>query len=107
MVPNSISKPTKENWVKSLWEEVRKANETTKNKGKASITKVDLDKKEAHVDMVTKYAAIPSSSSNSNKASSMKELPSFINLEGSDKEVLRLPSQYHPSLVVIPPLSKH
>ena len=25
----------------------------------------------------------------------MKGLPSFINLEGSDKEVLRLPSQYH------------
>ena len=52
MVPKSISYLTKENWVKSLWEEVCKANETTKNKGKAPIAKVDLDKRQAHVDMV-------------------------------------------------------
>ena len=31
----------------------------------------------------------------------MKEMPSFINKKGSDKEVLRVPSQYHPSLVVM------
>ena len=94
IVLNSISKLTKENWVKSLWEEVRKANETTKNKGEAPITKVDLDKKQVHVDMFTRYAPTPSSSSNSSKSSNMKELPSFI-------EVLRLPSQYHPSPIVM------
>ena len=45
MVPNSISKLTKENWVKSLWEEAKKANEIAKNKEKAPIAKVDLNKK--------------------------------------------------------------
>ena len=101
MVPHGISKPTKENWVESLWEEVFKANKTTGNKGKAPIFEIDLDKKQAHVDMVTKYAKTQSSSLTKSKASSMKELPSFIKLEGSDKEVLRLPSQYHPSPIVL------
>ena len=32
MVPKSISEVIEENQVKSLWEEVCKANETTKNK---------------------------------------------------------------------------
>ena len=94
MVPNSISELTEENWVKSSWEEVKNANETTNNKGKAPIAKVDLNKKQAHLDMVTRYANTQSSSSNESKASGMKELPSFINPKGSDKEVLRLPSQY-------------
>ena len=69
-----------------------------KNKGKYPIAKVDLDKYQAHIDMVTRYVKTQSNSSNKSKASSMKDLPSFINLEGSDKEVLRLPSQYHLSL---------
>ena len=90
MVPNSILELKKENWVKSLWEEVCKANETTKNKGKAPIAEVDLDKKQAHIDMVIKYVKNQSNSLNKSKASSIKELPSFINSEGSDKEVLRL-----------------
>ena len=102
MVPNSTSELTKENWVKILWEEVCKANGTAKNKGKAPISKVDLDKKQAHVNMVTRYAKIQSNSSNRIKASNMKkELPSFINLEGGDKEVLKLPSQYHPSPIAM------
>ena len=101
MVPNSISKLIKENWVKSLWEKVKKASEIANNKEKAHIAEVDLNKKQAHLDMVTRYGDTQSSFSNESKASSMKELPSFINLEGSDKEVLILPSQYHPSLIVM------
>ena len=101
MVPSNILDFTKEYWVKSLWEEVCKANETTKNKEKSPIAKVDLDKKQAHIDMVTRYAKTQSNSSNKSKASSMKELPNFINPEGSDKEVLRLPSQYHPSPMIM------
>ena len=101
MVSNSISKLTKENWVKSLWEEVKIASEVANNKGKSPIAKVDLNKKQAHLDMVTRYADTQSSSLNESKASGMKELPSFINPEGSDKEVLRLPSQYHLSPIVM------
>ena len=51
--------------------------------------------------MVARYAKTQSSSLNKSKASGMKALPSFINLEGSNKEVLRLPSQYHPSPIVM------
>ena len=88
MVPNSILEPIEENWVKSLWEEVWKANETTYNKGKALISQIDLNKKQAHVDMVTRYADTQSSSSNRSKALSIKELHSFIKPERCNKEVL-------------------
>ena len=80
--------------MKSLWEKVQKVNETTKNKEKSPIIEVDVDKKQAHIDMVTRYAKTQSNSSRKSKASSLKELPNFINPEESDKEVLRLPSQY-------------
>ena len=45
MVPNSVSELTEENWVKSLWEEVRKAKENAHHKEKAPITEIDLEKK--------------------------------------------------------------
>ena len=35
------------------------------------------------------------------KASSLKELPSFIKTERSDKEMLRIPPQYHPSSIIM------
>ncbi|MCO5595831.1 hypothetical protein L7F22_049882 [Adiantum nelumboides] len=35
------------------------------------------------------------------KASGLKELPSFVDENGSDKEVLRVPSQYQPSPMVL------
>ena len=81
MAPNNILEVTKENWVKSLWDKVCKANETTKNKGKAPIAKVDLDKKQAHVDMVTRYAKTQSNFLNKSKASIKKELPSFTSIQ--------------------------
>ena len=60
-----------------------------------------MEKKQAHFDLITRYADTQSSSLNESKTSGLKELPSFINLEGSDKEVLKLPSQYHPSPLVM------
>ena len=101
MVPNSVSELTEENWVKSLWEEVKQAKETAHHKEKAPITEIDLEKKQAHFDLITRYKDTQSSSSNNeSKTSGLKELPSFINPEGSDKEVVKLPSQYHPSPLV-------
>ena len=35
------------------------------------------------------------------RASSLKDFPSFIDVNGSDKEVLRVPSQYHPNPIVM------
>ena len=54
-VPNSVSELTEENWVRSLWEEVRKAKEAAHNKEKAPIIEVDLEKKQAHFDQVCGY----------------------------------------------------
>ena len=45
MVPNNFSELTKENWVRSLWEKVRKVKKTTHNKEKAPIAKIDLERK--------------------------------------------------------------
>ena len=67
IVPNNILELMEENWVKSLWEDVRRLNESKDNKGKAPIAKIDLDKKQAHVDMVTRYADTQYSSSNRSK----------------------------------------
>ena len=101
MVPNNVSELTQENWVKSLWEEVRRADDSRDNKGKALIAKVDLDKKQARVDLVTKYADTEPNSLSINRALSMKDLPSVIKPEVNDKEILRIPSQYHSSLIVM------
>ena len=48
-------RPLEENWVKILWEEVRRANKSKDNKGKAPIAKVDVDKKQPWLDLVIKY----------------------------------------------------
>ena len=84
MVPNSVLELTEQNWLKSLWEEVWRANEMRDNKGKAPIAKVDLDKKQACIDLVTTYANTHPNILNASKASSMKELPSFITPERSE-----------------------
>ena len=101
MVSNNVSKFREENWVKILWEEVRKANELKFNKGKSPIAEADLNKKQAHIDLVTRYTDTELNSSSISKASSMKELPSFIKPKVNDKEELRVPSQYHPSPMVM------
>ena len=99
MVPNNVSKLTKENWAKSLWEEIRKSNEAKDNKGKAPIAKVDLDKRQASIGLVNGYANTKPNSLSASKASIMKELPSFIKLDVNEKEVLTISSLSHPSPV--------
>ena len=101
MVPNSISELTKENWVKSPWEEGKRANKFGNNKGKSPIAEEDLDKKRAWIDLVTRYAKIEPNSLRVSKSSSMKEFPFIVGLERKGTGVLRIPSQYHPSPLVI------
>ena len=49
---------------------------------------------------MTKYANIEPKSLSVRKVSSMKEFVSFIKPEVNNKEVLRVPSQYHPSPII-------
>ena len=100
-VPNSVFELKEENWVKNLWEEVRKANESKDNKGKTPIIEVNLDKKQACIDLVTKFTDTEPNPSSISKALSIMEPPSFIEPKVSNKEMLRIPSQYHPSLIVM------
>ena len=58
-------------------------------------------KKQARIDLVTRYANVEPNSLSISRASSMKELPSFIKPKMNDKDMLRTPFQYHPSLMVL------
>ena len=80
MVSNSLSKLTEENRVKSLWEEVRRENVSKDNKGKAPIVEVDLDNKQACIDLVTSYTNTKPNSSSVSKALSLN-LPSQARVE--------------------------
>ena len=60
--------------------------------GKAPITQIDLDEKQVHFDIGSRYGDKTSLKSNSSKASTMKELPSFLGDGGSDEDIRRVPS---------------
>ena len=94
VIPNSFPGETEDTWVKSLWNEVRRANMTKSKRGKAPITEIDLDGKQVHFNIGSRYGEQVSSKSKSksSKASTMKELPSFLGDGGSDEDVRRVPS---------------
>ena len=54
-----------------------------------------------HIDLVIRYGNADLSSQNSSKDSNMKELPSFVDETRRNKEVLRVPSQYHLNSMVM------
>ncbi|NHV87640.1 hypothetical protein, partial [Escherichia coli] len=58
---NSFSSETEEEWVKSLWEEVCKANKNKDKKGKAPLKEIDLDGKQVNFNIGSRYGEIASS----------------------------------------------
>ena len=62
---------------------------------------IDLAKNQTNIDLTMGFEHKMTNSHSTSKASSLKELPYFIDEKKSDKEVLRLPSQYRPSPVVM------
>ena len=56
----------------------KKAKDMKENKGKAPIAEVDLDEKQALLDFFARYANMQPIFLSLSKASSMKELTSFI-----------------------------
>ena len=96
VVPNSIPNETTEDWVKNLWEKVREINDMRKEKGKAPLEEINLDKGQVNVDVESRYG--PNFvASKETKALEIKILPSFVGGYDSDKEVLKARSLYHPS----------
>ena len=65
------------------------------------MAEIDLAKKQINIDLVMGFEHEMTNSHSTSRASSLKDLPSFIDKNGSDKEELRVPSQYHPSPTVM------
>ena len=51
IVPNSLVDKTKEDWMRKLWDEIQEANARKEDQGKASLTKLDLDKPQANLEI--------------------------------------------------------
>ena len=57
IVPNNVSKEKEEEWMKSLWDEIQKANANREGKGKAPIEEIDLEKEQLNLDIASRYQA--------------------------------------------------
>ena len=55
VVPNSISKEKEEEWMKSLWDEIREENANREGKGKAPLVDIDLEKEQMNLDIASRY----------------------------------------------------
>ena len=62
-----------------------KPRKTKENKGKTTVTQIDLDKKQVHFDVGSRYGDKVSLKLKSSKASTMKELPSFLGDGGATR----------------------
>ena len=96
VVPNSILDETTKDWVKNLWEKVKEVNDMRKEKEKAPLEEINLDKGQVDVDVGSRYESA-SMASKETRASYMKVLPSFLGDYNSDKDVLKPQFLYHPN----------
>ena len=102
IVPNSLCDETKEDWMRKLWDEIQEANVDKEDKGEASLIELDLDKPQTNLKIQSRYNMVEPSDKSSSKASSLKELPSFLgNDPNSVDDVRTIPSQYKPSALVL------
>ena len=58
--------------------EIQEANANREGKGKAPLVKIDLEKEQVNIESASRYQAMGPTTSQSNKASTFKELPSFV-----------------------------
>ena len=88
--------------MRKLWEEIQEANANREDKGKALLIELDLDKPQANLEIQSRYNTVEPSNTSSRKASSFKELPSFLgNDVDSVDDVKKVPSQFKPSTIVL------
>ena len=97
-VPNSLADEFEEDWMRKLRDEIQEANARKKDQGKAPLIELDLDKPQANLEIQSRYNMAEPFDTSSSKASSVKELPSFLgNDANSVDDVKKIPSQYKPS----------
>ena len=61
-----------------MWDKIQEANVDKTDKGKAPLIELDLDKPQANLEIQSRYNMVEPSDKSSSKASSLKELPSFL-----------------------------
>ena len=74
IVPNSLPNKIEEDWMRKLWDEIQEANTNKDDKGKAPLTDLDLDKRQANLEIQSRYNMAEPSNKISSKASSLKKL---------------------------------
>ena len=108
IVPNNLPNKIEEDWIRKLWDEIQEANACKEEQGKALLTELDLEKPQVDLGIQSRYNMAEPSDTSSSKASSMKELPSFL---GNDVEsvddVRKTPSEYKPSASVLDTTTLH
>ena len=108
IVLDSLADKTEEDWMRKLWDEIQEANARKEEQGKAPLTELDIDKPQANLEIQSRYNMAEPSDTSSSKASSMKELPSFLGNDADDiDDVKKIPSQYKPSASIIDTTTLH
>ena len=92
VAPNSVSEEKKEEWMKSLWDEIQEANANREGKGKGPIAEIDLEKEQLNLDIALRYQEKEPTTSRSSKASIFKELPSFVGDYKSRDGIRKVPT---------------
>ena len=72
IVPNNLLEETQKDWMRKLWNDIQEVNADKVDKGKAPLTKLDLDKPQENLEIQSRYNMVEPSNKNSSKASSLK-----------------------------------
>ena len=78
--------------MKDLWNEIQEAKIDHEEKGKVPREEIDLDKEQAPMEIASRYGLPSPTSTRFSKASSLKELPSFVGDFHSDDNVRKVPT---------------
>ena len=79
--------------MESLQDEIQEANANREGKDKAPLTEINLDKEQMNLEIASRYQEVGPTTSQSSKASTFKELPSFLGDYKSRDEVRKVPIQ--------------
>ena len=102
IVLSNLLDKVEEDWMRKLWDEIQEATTNKEDKGKAPLTELDLDKPQANFEIQSRYNMVEPSNKSSSKASTLKELPSFIeNDAGNVNDIRKIPSQYKPGTSIL------
>ena len=78
VVPNNVLDEKEEEWMKSLWDEIWKANANREERGKAPLVEIYLEKEQVNLKVASRYQVAEPTTFQLSKASIFKELPSFV-----------------------------